>query len=240
MSLLTIVQNASDQVEIAQPTSVIGNTSVDAQKFLRLANKVGRRLMKIFPWQALSKETTFTSVATEEQTSILASDFDRFISETFWNRSDAYLVSGPITAQEWQGLKATSYADTENRKFRHRGGSIYITPTMEAGKILAFEHVSNLWCQSSGGTGQSAWVADDDTGVIDEELITLGLVWEYLNAESLPNAAEAAAYEEYFEVLIENDRPSENILVAGDIFGGTRGTRHFTGVPPVSGSGGLF
>ena len=242
MSLLTICQNASDELEILEPTSVIGNPNSEVQKLLRLANKVGYRLMKVFNWQVLTKETTYTSVATEEQTSFLAADFDRFCPETMWDRTDQYLISGPITGTEWQGLKATTYSDTEHRKFRYRGGSVYIIPTMSAGKTIAYEYISKNWCQDSSLTGQSVWAADDDTGILDEELITKGVVWEYLNAESLPNASQAAAYEEYFNILIENDRPNEDILVAGAIFGGSRGrgSRHFTGGPPVRGSGGLF
>lgn len=240
MSLLTIIQGAADETEILRPTSVISNTAPEVQKLLRLANKVGDRLMVVFPWQILSNEKIYTSVGTEEQTSFFESDFDRFITETMWNRSDIFMISGPITAQEWQGLKATSYSDTEHRKFRHRNDSMFIIPLIDAGKTIAYEYVSKNWCQSSGSVGQSAWAADNDTGIINEELITRGVIWEYLNAESLPNATQAASYEEYFELLIRNDRPSEDILVAGDIFSGSRGSRHYTGTPPVSGSGGLF
>ena len=240
MSLLTIVQAVADEVDILRPTSVISNNNSEVQKVLRLSNKVGDRLMKVFPWQILSIEKIYTSVGTEEQTNFFETDFDRFLPETMWNRSDIFMISGPITAQEWQGLKATSYSDTEHRKFRFRGDSMLIIPLIDAGKTIAYTYVSKNWCQSSGSVGQTAWAADDDTGILDEELITRGTIWEYLNAESLPNATQAASYEEYFELLIRNDRPTEDILVAGDIFSGSRGSRHYTGTPPVSGSGGLF
>jgi len=239
MSLLTIVQDAADDIGILRPTSVVGNGDEDVKKLLRMANKVGDRLMRVFDWQIISKEQTFTSVATLEQTSILPSDFDRFIPETFWNRTDIFLISGPITPSQWQGLIASSYSDTEARKFHIRGGSVYVQPVLGAGKTLAFEYVSKNWCQDASSTAQSAWAADTDTGIINEELITKGVIWEYLNSKGLPNAAQAAAYEEYFELLIKNDRPSSEVLVAGDIFGGSH-TRHYTGAPPVSGRGGLF
>ncbi len=237
MSLLTIIQDASIECSLLKPSTAFANTDPAIVRLVRLSEKVGQRLMKVFDWQVLTKEKTYTSVATEEQTSFFEADFDRFIPETMWNRTDQYLIAGPVTAREWQDLKATNYSDTANRKLRYRGGSALITPTMPAGKTIAYEYVSNQWCQSSGGSGQTAWAVDTDTGVIDEELLTLGTIWEYLANEGLPNNTQAEAYESRFNTLIENDRPGDDILISGDIFGGYR---HYSGAPGVAGSGGLF
>jgi len=240
MSLLTIIQNAAIEVGIIKPTTAFANTNPDIVKLMRLSNKVGLRLMKLFPWEILSAERTFTSVATEEQVAILPADFDRFVPETFWNRTDVFLLSGPVGHSEWQGKKATSFSDTENRRFRLRGGKILVIPTIAAGKDLAYEYVSKNWNETSGQVGQTAWGADADTGIIDEELMTRGVIWEYLANEGLPNSSQAYAYEEYFETLCTNDRPWGEVATSGDIFGGQAKGRHFTGAPPVAGSGGLF
>lgn len=240
MSLLTIIQDAAVECKIIKPTSVIGNTAPDTENLLRLANKVGDTLMRVFDWQILTKEHTFSSVATETQTGILPADFDRICKETFWDRTDQYLIAGPVTQTEWQGLKAVTFSTEENRKYTIRGGNILIIPTMEGGKTLAFEYVSNQWCQDASSTGQTSWAADTDTGVINEELITRGVIWEYLTAEGLPNASQAASYQDYFKTLIKNDKPKTKIASAGDIFTGTSRGRNFTGDPAVTGGWGLF
>lgn len=230
MTLLTICQGIADEVNALRPDTIIGNTDPDAQKLLRIANKVGTRLMKAFPWQDLRKEQTFTGIAGAEQTGIIPSDFDRFVPETFWNRSSSRLISGPISPVEWQGLKAISYSGYEN-KFIYRGGSVFIVPDLAGGESLAFEYVSDQWCQSSGGTGQTAWAADTDVGVIDEELMTLGGIYQFLVSESLPVGSAANDYMEMFDRLAENDQPSSRVASVGDIFGNAR---HFTGTPPVN------
>jgi len=230
MSLLTICQGASDETKIARPATIVGNTNPEAQTILRLANKVGYTLMKCFPWQVLTKEQTFTSVATEAQTSILPSDFDRFCKETFWDRTAQIFINGPITNVEWQGLKAGAYSDAQNPKMRLRGDSVLILPTMDAGNTLAFEYISKNWCQSSGGTAQAAWAADSDTGILPEELLTRGLIYEWLSAEGLPSAEAAESYKNYFDDLVENDQPDGGTLLSGDIFGGSR---VFSGVPTL-------
>lgn len=239
MSLLTICQDAANEVGVVPPTVVVGNTEALSRQFLRLAKKVGLRLMKAYPWKVLRSEQTFTAVAAQEQTSILPSDFDRFVPETFWDRDNNYLISGPVSAVEWQGFQANGYTDPQ-KKFIHRGTSIYVMPAPDGGETLAFEYVSKNWCQDVNSTAQANWENDTDTAIIDEELITRGLVWEYLTARSLPANAAAASYETYFETLIENDEPNSKILVAGDIFAGgpnsVGGSRHFSGTPTVSGS----
>lgn len=231
MTLKTICDAIADEVGIDRLSTVVGNTSPGAYSMLRMVNKVGTALMKAYPWQDLRKEQTFTALGQEVQTDILPADFDRFISETFWDRTGQYLVSGPVTPTEWNSLKARSYASTTNRKFILRGGAVSVIPAFAGGESLAFEYVSQNWCQNAAGdTGKTAFSADDDTGVLDEELITLAGIAAYLKSKGLPVAVALGDLEQYADTLTGNDNASNPILVAADIFSGGR---HFDGVPAV-------
>lgn len=232
MTLLSICVDTATEIGIPEPSSIVGNVDPNALKLLRYANKVGNSLMKKVEWQALRAEQTFTSLATETQTGILPDDFDRICRETFWNRSDRILISGPVSATRWQSLKATSYNDTSNPLFAYRGDNLLVQPTLAAGKTLAFEYVSRNWCESSGGTPQSAWADDEDVARLDEELIKYGLKFVYLNDEGLPTGSAGPDFVDYFNTLVKNDQPDAGVMVAGDIFGGGR---HFTGSPVVDG-----
>ena len=242
MSLLTICQDAADQVGVNRPTAIAGLTSnEDARKLFRLANKVGKRLMKNFVWKELTEEQTFTAIAGSEQTSFLPSDFDRFIPETMWDRTNDIHIPGPVKAVEWQGYQAISTSDV-SKKFYHRGSSIYMTSDMDGGESLAFEYVTKNWAEDSGGTGQTAFAADTDTAKIDEELITLGVIYEYLKSKGFDTREARHDYMEYFRILRGNDKPSGGVIPAGDIFGGnhSEGNRRFGGTPFASRTGGLF
>lgn len=231
MTLLTICRDAADETGITRPTAVVGNSAPEVQKLLRYANKVGRRIMKVAEWQVLRKEQTFTALATEAQTGIIPADFDRFVPETFWDRTNRNLISGPITAVEWQGFKAQSYSDTSRPKFILRQDSVSVLPNLTAGSALAFEYISKNWCQSSLAVAQAAWAADADTAIVDEELLTLGLIYEFLEGEGQPSQSAAYAYEARFDLLLQNDQNNPAILSAGDVFGGGR---HFAGAPSVT------
>jgi len=221
-NFLKIIQDAADEIGIAQPATGIGNGGIETIKLIRYAEKVGNSLMKAFHWQILTKEKTFTSVATETQTStILEADFDRFIPETFWDRTDSFLMTGPIAAKEWQNLKATDYDNTGARKFRLRGDSILIIPVPTAGLSYAYEYISNKWVDiAASGTPKVSFSLDTDIPLLNSELLVLGIVYEYLDGDGLPSVSAAKTYMDMFKLLAKNDQPSSGTLNAGDIFSG--------------------
>lgn len=232
MAFLDIARAVADEVDLARPATVVGNAAPDAQKMLRYANKAGDRIMRTYPWQELRREQTFTALGQETQTGILPSDYDRLIPETFWDRTNKYLLAGPVEPARWQSLKVGGY-DGPRRVFMMRGGSLVVIPAFDGGETLAFEYVSNQWCESSGGTGQSSFQADTDVFRLDDDLLIAAMVYEWLESEGQPSRDALGQYQERINRLIENDRPSLDVLTAGDIFAAS--SRQWTGEPGANG-----
>lgn len=224
MSLLTIGQSVADEIGIAKPTSIANNAEYD--KLLRYINKAGIRLMKKVPWEGLRAERLIASVNGETQYGILPSDFDRIIPETFWDRTNAYLIPGPVSPTEWNSLKAASTSG--GRKMILRGGNMLIFPLFSGGQVLAFEYITKNWALDSSGTPKASFTADTDTSRIDEELLTLAAKYAYLDSEGLPAGNAFQEFSNYFDMALENDQPDSGVMMSGDIFGGGR---HFTGEP---------
>lgn len=233
MTLLTIVKAAADEIQMPRPATVVGNNTPDAQRFLRYANKVGRAVMRKCNWQALRNEQTFTATATEEQSGVLPADFDRFVPESFFNRDDKDFVTGPIDPVRWQGIVKAG-GDNALPMFIYRNDSIYMSPTPTAGHTYAFEYMSNKWAKSSGGTAQASFLADTDETYLDEELLTLGIIYEWLRSEGQPFDAALFDYREYLTMLIKDEQASPGKLSAGDMF--AQGSRRFDGVPTATGT----
>lgn len=212
MTLLTVVQNSCDRLGIARPSSAFSSTDNAIIQLVGLAQQEGKELAKRHSWQVLTTEKTFTSIAAETQTSAIPTDFDRFVDETFFNRTMKRFVDGPLTPQEWQyhkGIVATTIIEA----FRVRGNSLLLTPTPSAGSTYAYEYVSKNWCESSGGTDQSAWASDTDVGILDEELMTLGIIWRWQRAKGLDYAESFNTYEMQVGQAITRDggKPRLNI-----------------------------
>lgn len=194
MSLLTTVQQACYMMGVPPPATVIGNTDITALRLLYLANEEGRALAARHAWQAITQEKTFTTTAAAAQTGSIPSDFDRMIPETMFNRTAMRRVTGPISSDEWQQVQASTSVFV-NPVFRIRANLIYIYPTPNATDTVAYEYVSKNFCEASGGTDQSAWAADTDLGLLDEKLMTLGIVWRFKFSAGMDADGDRQMYE---------------------------------------------
>jgi hypothetical protein len=237
MSFLTIAQDVLIAVDFPSPSTAFANNDPAVKKVRRSIESSSYALARVNAWKTMRGERTFTSLAAEVQTGILPAGFDRFIPETFWNRTDKNLVIGPITEVEWASLKAYGYADTSRPKFIQRGNtaasSILMIPAPSAGKTFAFSYVNSYFCQSSSGTAQSAWAADTDVARLNPELVTLGAISDFLWMEGMNHEKADSDFEDLFNLLVKNDNPRARAMSCGDIFGSRR---HFTGSPASTGN----
>lgn len=232
-TLLEIANAVADETKGPRPVTIAQNTNPEAQSMLRLINKVGTRLMRMYDWNILRIEEIVN--ATGDETLIPSANmpvgFDRFVPETFWDRSTNNLVSGPISPVEWNGLKVQTFS-SQNKKFIYRGGAVLTQPIFDVGVILAFEYISNFWCENSSGDGLVAMTSDSDVVRLDSELVISVTKYEWLTAEGQPTAAAASEAKDMIARLTGNDASSENVVVTGDIF--AQNTRHFQGAPKAS------
>ena len=197
MSLLTLIQSASDSVGVSRPSGVIASTDQNVRTMLALANTEGRELAERYEWPQLTLEASHTTLAAELQgvMTTIAPDFNFIINGTFWDRTLTQPVLGPLTPIEWQALKART-ATGPYAQWRLIGTSLYAYPAPSAGNSWKFEYQSTLWCQSSGATGQAAWAADTDTGRLDENLMMMGVVWRYKKKNGLDYSEDYRTYEQ--------------------------------------------
>lgn len=201
MTLLTIVQDACNEVGVTAPSTVVTNSDQTITQMLALANRGGKSLAQRYPWQELVAEWTFTTVAAESQGTVetIMPGFNWDLYQTIWNRTTRFPIQGPLFPAEWQFLKAMNIAGPWPQ-FRIRGGDVICIPIPTAGQILAGEYVTRYWCQSSGAAGQEKWAADTDTGVLREDWLTLDLIWRWKRAKGLDYAEE----KQEFELQINN------------------------------------
>ena len=198
MTLLTVVQNACNELGISSPSTVIGNADSQIKQLLALSNREGKALAArpTAGWEELVTEATHTTLAAANQgaLSTIAPGYKYIIHKTLFNRTTQRPLIGELTPEEWQLLQATPTSNVYDH-FRIRNGDLLIDPIPAAGETIAFEYMSKLWCESSGGTAQAAWAADTDLGRLDEELLTLGLIWRWKAMKGFDYKEEFAEYE---------------------------------------------
>jgi hypothetical protein len=223
MSILTIVQDVSNRIGLPVPSTVIGSNDTQVRQLLGLAQQEGKELSRRGPWQVLTKEKTITATATETQTGAIPTDFERMIEGTFWNRTQDRRVVGPLTPQKWQMLQTGLYSLMWDA-YRIRGNDMLMSPVPQAGDILAYEYISTYWLtNAAGSTERASWTADDDVAKLDEELITLGVIWRFLKAKGLDYSEAFSTYERMVERKLGNDGGMAILDLNGDRLDGAGG-----------------
>lgn len=215
MTVLSMVQSVCRRVGIPTPSLVVSATDETVLRLLELAQEEGRELARYGDWRVLRKEKTFTTVAAETQTDTpLPADLGGFIDNTFWNRTASRRLTGPLTSDQWQTIKANS-GPASTDSFYLRGTSWLMSPVPAASQTIAYEYRSSYWCESSGGTDQEYWQADTDVGLISERLMGLGLLWRFKQSRGLDWQTDHEKY--MFEVndALAKDSPRQVVDLRG-------------------------
>lgn len=221
MSLLTIAQRAAMKVGlIPVPTAFVGSQDASALLLLECANEEGAELARQWEWQALRTERTFSATNTTAQAGAIPPDFDRMVNETFYNRTSMRPVNGPLSAQEWQAIRASA-TPTIFDSFRFQGGTIELLPIPKAGTTFAFEYVSKQWVKNAAGTSRyELFRADDDTAMVSEDLIRLGMIWRFKQSRGLEYADDMATYERQKLIELGRDGARRTISLSREPYSG--------------------
>ena len=191
MTLLTIAQSILKETKSSSiPTTIIGNIEDVAKQILEVMTVSIIELARSYDWQQLQKEKTFnTTVNTVGY--VLPEDFDRFINGTFWNTTTQHAVAMPVTPEEWRILNNQGITGGTGFSYsRIRAGRVLLFPTPAAIEAYIYEYISNHIILSSGGTGQTEWLADSDVPAIDAHIVRLDATWRWLKNQGRPYAEE--------------------------------------------------
>lgn len=223
MSILDIVRAACGTIGISRPNSVIGSSDSGVVQLLELLNEEGTELAarSSSGWQALVREATFTTVATEDQGSVetiigAANAFRHILSETIWNRTRMEPIYGPRVPSSWQGLKAQNFSGP-HPEYRIRAGRLLFLPAPSAGDTCAFEYATKNWLTSSDGSSQrSRATNDEDVPLLDDELILAGLKWRWRAAKGLDFGQDFSKYEARVIDALARDGTKARVSIGDD------------------------
>ncbi len=216
MSLLTIIQRVCRLVSLPVPSTVVDSSDLVIQQLYALANEEGEELADAYDWQKLRRQHLFNTVATAAQSSAVPADWNRFISNSFFNRSTRRSMIGPITPQQWQAIQAQPQLNRVFLAFIERDGQFLVTPSPSAGQQIAYEYVSKYWARSAALVPQEEFLADTDGTYLDEKLITLGVRWRWKAANGLDYAEDYRTYQTERNQKMARDGGNTEINTTGD------------------------
>lgn len=200
MNCLELIREFCGRTGISRPNSVSSSGDTQVIQVLGLLNEEGQELSSRYDWEALTREATFTTLATEDQGALstiigATNAYRHIINDTIWNRSTGEPFLGPRAPKDWQGLKALGVTGPYS-EYRIRGGHLLMLPAPSAGDTGAFEYLTRNWATDSGATVQkSLLTVDEDIFLLPEQLLMLGLRWRWKKEKGLGYAEEFKSYE---------------------------------------------
>ena len=201
MTLATICANALAEMSSFEiPSNFFGNANLTARSCVALVRREASTLERQHRWPSLITTHTFATVNGTSAYDMPA-DFRAFANMSQWNRTAQSMLIGPTSGADWQWLKGSIGAGaTVDQWFRIEGTRLVIHPTPTAAETIAFDYYSRyVVTKASDGTTAADWTHDSDTSRLDEELLTLGLKWRFLQAKGMPFEPEYREYEAVVE-----------------------------------------
>jgi len=140
----------------------------------------------------------------------LNSAMSRYISDTWWDRSNHWRLIGPISPQTDEFLRSGIVQTGPRRRWRQLGNGTSTwqiwPPPFTSGQtpaLLAFEFITLAWATDLSGTAIETMTADTDVPVFPEHVLVLGLKaafwrvkgfdWQPMYADYVEAARRAAS-----------------------------------------------
>lgn len=165
----------------------------------------------------LEMESTATAAGTTLQfvrdTYTLPSDFDRYTTNTWWDRTNHWMLMGPQSPQFDQWQRSGIVTTGPRLRWRQIGvGStvwrLWPPPFPTATSFpdaLVFEYINDGWVAHAAGTYGNQFTLDTDTSLIDSQALILDVKWRFWQIKGFSYGAMQQEALDYINRLKAND-----------------------------------
>jgi hypothetical protein len=208
-------------IDSAVITNIPSTATLAAYNFYTVGGNIpqGARILTVD--SATQVTLTMEATATEVGASITfaqdtypePSDFDHFINDTWWDRTNRWMLLGPTSPQEDQWHQSGIVAVGPRRFFRQIGPyannyRIWPPPVEIVSPLqLVFEYQSQNRVKLGPAltTFGDTWTADTDVPLLDARAITMGIKWRFWEQKGLNWTAKRTDYQNYVDQLKARD-----------------------------------
>lgn len=195
--ILTIVQAACVQLNLAKPSGVYDSQDENAILMGSYANLVGQMLADVDDWQQFN--TNFSITGDGMKTAwTLPPDFDEFVSDTGWSLSNRRPVI-ILNDQQWAAIKAwisTSYFINPACYLALDQLEFITAPGLN--EVIEFAYSSSRFWVINGQTPttrQEALLTNADVPMFDSLLFTIALKLKWLEVRGMPTGPQQREFD---------------------------------------------
>lgn len=170
---------------------------------------------------ALSGSGVQTEITFAKDTYDLPDDFDRYIGQTWYDRTNHWRLIGPDSPQFYQYLRSGIFATGPRVRWSQIGRKpaawrMWPPPTAQSTPdALVWMYVSTNWVAKEDGTFASTMTLDTDTPLLDPQAVILGCKWRLWQIKGFSAEAREmqSEYVDYVSALIARDGGSPDLYL---------------------------
>jgi hypothetical protein len=215
MTLLTVVRDVCAAVGVALPTTVFGSLQANRtmQEMVALADEMAQRIAyDLRDWTVL--RTTATYVGDGVTTSFaLPVDFKRMLltSNVWRSTSTQEPMMFVSDVDEWVRRRSFNESGAWG-EWILMGGRLHIAPAMGVGVSARHSYLDkNCIALASGGLSDR-FTDDVDSFRLDERLLKLGMIWQWMANKGSPYAEPMGTYSDAIANAMGHDQPAPIII----------------------------
>lgn len=192
MTVLAAIKKAVLRASGAVIDDVFGSSDQVAIEMGDLANEVAADIAVSHSWRALTKVHSLPGGSGEYD---LPTDYDRMLiaSGVSSAPSNPWGFVALDNIDDWTALKDGTLPAISPGGWIIFGGQMHFQPAPSGG--ASFAYISTQWARSESGTPKAEFDANDDTFVLSDRLLTLGLLWRWKAQKGLDYSEDMATYE---------------------------------------------
>lgn len=185
----TIINRAAVEVGLQQVSDPFSTTDEGFSQLVGLLNVAGNELTQLRDWAELTKELAFnTGTDLTNNRYDLPADYDRFIQQTGWDKTNDVALIGPLSPQEWAYLEGRDLAsNTVYLHYRINAGAVQFYPDPAPTAEVSFRYVNRNWVRQADSTETDQCTQASDTVLLDSLLMQKFLKVKFLSMKNMPN-----------------------------------------------------
>lgn len=215
-------------INVETPTTTVGDVSENSAIISNIPSTAGldtsyavsgtgmpqaQRIVEVIDGTSVRCEmlSTATAVGTQiifaKDTYDIPEDFDRYIGQTWWDRTNHWRLIGPDSPQMRQYLLSGIFATGPRVRWsqvgrRPNAWRMWPPPTsLTTPDALVWEYISRNWCLKEDGTTANTMTADTDRPLLDPQAVILDIKWRFWQIKGFEYAAMQQEYIDYMTAL---------------------------------------
>lgn len=210
MTILAATQRAAFYLNGSRPSAVLSSQEPFETELSFIAQEAATDIAKANDWQALIRLQEVVGTGAEAYP--LPADYDRMVKGTGVSSPSwpDWWFSQAHSLDQWELIKIRDFS-LEPGWWMIQNGQFWTLPALSTGSKANFYYVSNNIFTADGGAPKAEITRDDDSFVLDERLLTLGIIWRHKAMKQMDYAEDMRNYEIALSQAMDRDKGSTSI-----------------------------